>query len=161
MGLFPCFPGGANVTGNLAITMVLAVCTFIAVNLFGTKHYWKDIFWPDVPWWLKAPIPMMPFIEFIGIFTKPFALMIRLFANMLSGHMAMLVLTSLIFISASMGAVFTTSFTIASVLFNLFMNMLEFLVAFIQAYVFTMLSAVFIGLAQEGGSHNKEENKVI
>jgi F-type H+-transporting ATPase subunit a len=153
MGLVPCFPGGANVTGNLAITMVLAVCTFLAVNLFGTKHYWKDIFWPDVPWWLKAPIPMMPFIEFIGIFTKPFALMIRLFANMLSGHMAMLVLTSLIFISASMGPVFTASFTVASVLFNLFMNMLEFLVAFIQAYVFTMLSAVFIGLAQEGGEH--------
>jgi F-type H+-transporting ATPase subunit a len=153
MGLIPFFPAGANVTGNLAITMVLAVCTFIAVNVFGTKHYWKDIFWPEVPWWLKAPVPMMPFIEFIGIFTKPFALMIRLFANMLSGHMAMLVLTCLIFIGASMGPVFSTSFTIASVLFNLFMNMLEVLVAFIQAYVFTMLSAVFIGLAQEGGEH--------
>jgi len=72
--------------------MVLAVCTFLAVNIFGTKHYWKDIFWPDVPWWLKVPVPMMPFIEFFGIFTKPFALMIRLFANMLAGHMAMLVL---------------------------------------------------------------------
>jgi F-type H+-transporting ATPase subunit a len=85
--------------------------------------------------------------------------MIRLFANMLSGHMAMLVLTCLIFIGASMGPVFTTGFTIASVLFNLFMNMLEVLVAFIQAYVFTMLSAVFIGLAQEGGEHKKEEIK--
>lgn len=78
MGLIPVFPGGANVTGNIAITMVLAVCTFLAVNIFGTKAYWKDIFWPDVPWWLKVPVPMMPFIEFFGIFTKPFALMIRL-----------------------------------------------------------------------------------
>lgn len=103
MGLIPIFPGGANVTGNIAITMVLALFTFVAVNLFGTKTYWKDIFWPDVPWWLKVPVPMMPFIEFFGIFTKPFALMIRLFANMLAGHMAMLVLTCLIFISASMG----------------------------------------------------------
>lgn len=149
MGLIPIFPGGANVTGNIAITMVLALCTFLAVNLFGTRAYWKDIFWPDVPWWLKVPIPMMPFIEFFGIFTKPFALMIRLFANMLSGHMAMLVLTSLIFLSASMGSTLNVSLTVASVFFNVFMNILELLVAFIQAYVFTMLSAVFIGLAQE------------
>ena len=150
MGLIPFFPGGANVTGNIAITMVLAICTFLAVNIFGTKHYWKDIFWPDIPWWLKVPIPMMPFIEFFGVFTKPFALMIRLFANMLSGHMAMLVLTCLIFISASMGPALNGTLTVASVLFNIFMNALELLVAFIQAYVFTMLSAVFIGLAQEG-----------
>ena len=149
MGLVPFFPGGANVTGNIAITMVLAICTFLAVNIFGTKTYWKDIFWPDVPWWLKVPVPMMPFIEFFGIFTKPFALMIRLFANMLAGHMAMLVLTCLIFISASMGPALNGTLTVASVLFNIFMNALELLVAFIQAYVFTMLSAVFIGLAQE------------
>lgn len=156
MGLLPIFPGGANVTGNIAITLVLALCTFVAVNLFGTRHYWKDIFWPDVPWWLKVPIPMMPLIEFFGILTKPFALMIRLFANMLAGHMAMLVLVSLVFISASMGAVLNSSLTIASVLFNVFMNALELLVAFIQAYVFTMLSAVFIGLAQE----EKEEKGI-
>lgn len=157
MGLIPIFPGGANVTGNIAITLVLALFTFVIVNIFGTKHYWKDVFWPDVPWWLKVPIPMMPFIEFFGVFTKPFALMIRLFANMLSGHMAMLVLTCLIFISASMGPAINGSLTVASVLFNIFMNLLEVLVAFIQAYVFTMLSAVFIGLAQEGGK--KEEVK--
>ena len=155
MGLVPFFPGGANVTGNIAITMVLAIFTFLAVNIFGTKHYWKDIFWPDVPWWLKVPVPMMPFIEFFGIFTKPFALMIRLFANMLSGHMAMLVLTCLIFISASMGPALNGTLTFASVLFNIFMNALELLVAFIQAYVFTMLSAVFIGLAQEGDKTKK------
>lgn len=156
MGLVPFFPGGANVTGNIAVTMVLAVCTFIAVNLFGNKAYWKDIFWPDVPWWLKVPFPMMPLIEFFGVFTKPFALMIRLFANMLAGHMAMLVLTSLIFISASMGPVLNGSLTFASVLFNIFMNALELLVAFIQAYVFTMLSAVFIGLAQAEHEEKKE-----
>lgn len=149
MGLIPIFPGGANVTGNIAITMVLALFTFVIVNVFGTKHYWKEIFWPDVPWWLKVPIPIMPFIEFFGVFTKPFALMIRLFANMLSGHMAMLVLTCLIFISVSMGPAINGSLTVASVFFNVFMNLLELLVAFIQAYVFTMLSAVFIGLAQE------------
>ena len=149
MGLIPVFPGGASVTGNIAVTFVLALCTFLAVNLFGTKHYWKDIFWPEVPWWLKVPVPMMPFIELFGIFTKPFALMIRLFANMLAGHMAMLILTCLVFISASMGPALNGSLTVASVLFNIFMNALELLVAFIQAYVFTMLSAVFIGLAQE------------
>lgn len=163
MGLIPLFPGGVNVTGNIAITMVLALCTFVAVNLFGTKTYWKEIFWPDVPWWLKVPIPMMPLIEFFGILTKPFALMIRLFANMLAGHMAMLVLTCLIFISASMGPVLNSSLTVASVLFNIFMNALELLVAFIQAYVFTMLSAVFIGLAQEEPKHGAkvEKRKVL
>lgn len=156
MGLIPLFPGGANVTGNMAITLVLALCTFVAVNVFGTKAYWKEIFWPDVPWWLKAPVPMMPLIEFFGILTKPFALMIRLFANMLAGHMAILVLTCLIFISASMGPALNGSLTVASVFFNIFMNALELLVAFIQAYVFTMLSAVFIGLAQEEHEHEKE-----
>lgn len=161
MGLIPIFPGGANVTGNIAVTMVLALCTFLAVNLFGTKTYWKEIFWPDVPWWLKIPIPMMPFIEFFGILTKPFALMIRLFANMLAGHMAMLVLTCLIFISASMGPTLNGTLTVASVLFNIFMNALELLVAFIQAYVFTMLSAVFIGLAQEEHKEHKEHKKSI
>lgn len=155
MGLIPFFPGGVNVTGNIAVTFVLAVCTFLAVNLFGSKHYWKDIFWPDVPWWLKVPVPMMPFIELFGIFTKSFALMIRLFANMLAGHMAMLILTCLVFISASMGPALNGSLTVASVLFNIFMNALELLVAFIQAYVFTMLSAVFIGLAQEGKVETK------
>lgn len=149
MGLIPFFPGGANVTGNIAITFVLALCSFIAINFFGSKHYWKDIFWPDVPVWLKVPIPMMPFVEFLSIFIKPFALMIRLYANMLSGHMAILVLTCLIFIGASLGPVLQGSLTVASVLFSIFMNALELLVAFIQAYVFTMLSAVFIGLAQE------------
>ena len=159
MGLLPIFPGGANVTGNIAVTFCLALFSFIAINLFGTKHYWKDIFWGDVPWWLKAPLPIMPLIEFFGIWTKPIALMIRLFANMLAGHMAMLVLTCLVFISASLGAAMNTGLTLASVIFNIFMNCLELLVAFIQAYVFTMLSSVFIGLAQAGG-HHEEHHEV-
>lgn len=156
MGLIPFFPGGANITGNIAVTLVLAVCSFLAINLFATKSYWKDVFWPEVPTWLKIPVPLMPFVELLGVFIKPFALMIRLFANMLSGHMAILVLTSLIFIAASMSPVLQGSLTIASVAFSIFMYALEFIVAFIQAYVFTMLSAVFIGLAQE--SHSGETN---
>lgn len=104
---------------------------------------------------------MMPFIELFGIFTKPFALMIRLFANMLAGHMAILVLTSLVFITASMGPAINGSLSVASVVFNIFMNLLEVLVAFIQAYVFTMLSSVFIGLAQETGHKAKEEGAIV
>ena len=103
MGLIPIFPGGANVTGNIAITLVLALCTFVLTNVYGTKAYWKEIFWPDVPTWLKAPIPMMPLIEFFGIFTKPFALMIRLFANIMAGHAAVLSLVAIIFITVKSG----------------------------------------------------------
>lgn len=148
MGLLPVFPGGANVSGNIAVTLVLALCTFLAVNLFGTREYWKEIFWPAVPVWLKCPVPMMPLIELVGIFTKPFALMIRLFANMMAGHAVILSLTCVIFVTASMGAAVNASMTVVSVLFSIFMNLLELLVAFLQAYVFTMLSAVFIGLSR-------------
>lgn len=149
MGLIPVFPAGANVTGNIAVTLVLAVATFLAINLFGTKHYWKDIVWPDVPTWLKVPFPIMPLIEFVGILTKPFALMIRLFANIMAGHSVILILTCIVFVTAKMGAVVNGSMTVVSVVLSIFMNCLELLVAFLQAYVFTMLSAVFIGLAQE------------
>lgn len=148
MGLIPFFPGGANVSGNIAVTFILALATFLAVNIFGTKHYWKDILWPDVPVWLKA-FPLMPLIELVGIFTKPFALMIRLFANMMAGHAVILSLTCVIFATAGMGAAINGSMGFVSVLFSIFMYCLELLVAFLQAYVFTMLSAVFIGLAQE------------
>jgi len=149
MGLVPFFPGGSNVTGNISVTMVLALATFLMVNLFGTKHYWKDVFWPDVPWWLKVPVPLMPVIEFIGLFTKPFALMIRLFANIMAGHSVILILTCIVFVTVKMGPVINSSMIVASVMLTFFMNCLELLVAFLQAYVFTMLSAVFIGLAQE------------
>ena len=149
LGLVPFFPGGANVTGNISITLFMAVATMLAVNLFGSKHYYKDIFWPDVPIFLKA-IPLMPIIEIIGIFTKPFALMMRLFANIFAGHSILLSICSIIFVTAHMGVALSGSMTAVSVFFMIFMNFLELLVAFIQAYVFTMLSAVFIGLAQEG-----------
>ena len=148
MGLIPFFPGGANVTGNIAVTFVLALFTFAFINLFGTKEYWKDIFWPKVPVWLKCPIPMMPVIEIFGMFTKPFALMIRLFANIMAGHAAILSLMAIIFITVKNGPVINGSMTFVSVAFGIFMDALEVLVAFIQAYVFTMLSAVFIGLSR-------------
>jgi len=148
MGLIPFFPGGANVTGNIAVTMVLAICTFLAVNLTGTKEYWKEIFWPDVPVWLKVPAPIMPVIEIFGVFTKPFALMIRLFANIMAGHSVILGLICLIFITVSMGPVVNAGMSVVAVLFSVFMNFVELLVAYIQAYVFTLLSAVFIGLSK-------------
>jgi len=159
MGIIPIFPGGANVTGNIAITFTLAMCTFIIVNIFGTKEYWKEIFWPDVPLWLKVPLPLMPAIELVGVFTKPFALMIRLFANMLAGHSIVLGLTCLVFVTVSLGPAMNTSMTIVSVLFTVFINLVEVLVAYIQAYVFVLLSAVFIGLARVEPHHAKEAIK--
>ena len=151
MGLIPFFPGGANVTCNISLALVLAVATFLVVNLSGSRRYWKDIFWPDVPTWLKVPVPIIPLIELVGVFTKPFALMIRLFANMLAGHAVILSLTCVVFVTVKMGAAVNASMTALSVLFSIFMNCLELLVAFLQAYVITKLSAVFIGLAQERG----------
>lgn len=147
MGLVPVFPGGANVTGNIAITFVLAMISFIVINVTGSRQYWKDIFWPEVPLLLKCPVPLMPLIEFVGIFTKPFSLMIRLFANMMAGHAVILSMVCIIFITAQIGPGLCAGMTLVSVVFSVFMNMLELLVAFIQAYVFTMLSAVFIGLS--------------
>lgn len=152
MGIIPIFPFGANITGNIAVTLVLALFTFFMVNLFGNKHYYKDIFWPDVPVFLKA-IPIMPMIEIIGMFTKPFSLMIRLFANILAGHIMILSTIAVIFLTAKLGAVLNGSLTVVAVLFGIFLDCLELLVAFIQAYVFTMLSSVFIGLA-----HQEPEN---
>jgi len=155
MGLVPLFPGGANVTGNIAVTFVLAICTFVIVQVFGTKEYWREIFWPDVPLWLKVPIPLMPVIELVGVFTKPFALMIRLFANILAGHSIVLGLTALIFVTVSLGQAMNTSMTVVSVIFTVFIDFVELLVSYIQAYVFTMLSAVFIGLARVEPHHHK------
>lgn len=151
MGVVPFPPGGGNVTGNITITFFLAFCTFVITQFSGTKHYWKDIFWPDVPTWLKAPIPLIPFIEFIGIFTKPFALMIRLFANMMAGHAIALALTCIIFLVVSDGIAMIVGMSFVSVLMSVFMMCLELLVCFIQSMVFTMLSATFIGLARAKG----------
>lgn len=159
LGIIPFFPGGANVTGNIAVTLVLAVSTLLVVNFTGTKEYYKEIFWPDVPTWLKVPVPLMPFIEIIGIFTKPFALMIRLFANITGGHSTVMGLTAVIFVTASMGTAINSSMTVLSVIFTVFINFVELLVAYIQAYVFTMLSAVFIGMARER-THQKEKELI-
>lgn len=158
LGLIPIFPGGANVTGNIAVTMVLALGTFFVINLTGTKEYYKEILWPDVPTWLKAPIPLMPAIEIVGIITKPFALMIRLFANIMAGHSIILGLCTLIFITVSMGTAINASMTAVSVFFTIFMNFLELLIAYIQAYVFTLLSAVFIGQARVHATSPKKSN---
>ena len=150
IGLIPVFPAGANVTGNINITFFLALCTMLAINIFANKEYWKEIFWPDVPLFLKAyPAPVMPVIELFGVFTKPFALMIRLFANMMAGHAVILSFTCVIFLGWSMGVGFGLGLNAFSIIMLLFMNLLEVLVAFVQAYVFTMLSAVFIGLAHK------------
>ncbi|MGE0078374.1 MAG: F0F1 ATP synthase subunit A [Bacteroidales bacterium] len=148
LGLIPIFPGGANVTGNIAVTMALALFTFVIVNINGNKHYWKEIInAPGVPWFLKFPIPIMPVVEFTGIITKPFVLMVRLFANILAGHMVAIVFMSLIFIFGAMK--FWLGYVAApiSILFSVFMSALELLVALIQAYVFTLLSAIYIGMA--------------
>lgn len=148
LGIIPIFPGGANLTGNIAVTMVLATLTFILTNVRGTKEYWKEIFWPDVPLWLKAPIPIMQFIEVLGIFIKPIALCVRLFANMFAGHTMVLILIGLIFIFGQMSVAAGGAISVLSVLLITFMSLLECLVCFIQAYVFTMLSAIFIGMGQ-------------
>ena len=158
IGLIPFFPGGANITGNIAVTLVLAIGTFLVVNLTGSKAYYKEIFWPDVPTWLKVPFPLMPIIEVVGMFTKPFALMIRLFANIMAGHAIVLGLTCLVFITVSLGSAINSSMTVLSVVFSVFINFVELLVAFIQAYVFTLLSAVFVGLARD--DHSDDNKKV-
>ena len=148
LGIIPFFPGGANLTGNIAITLVLALCTFFIVNLTGTKHYYKDIFAPDVPGFLK---PIMPVIEVFSALMKPVSLTIRLFANMLAGHIMILCMVCVIFIMAKYGPLLGGGMTVVSVLFGVFLDALECLVAFIQAYVFTMLSSIYIGLARSHG----------
>lgn len=150
LGLVPIFPGGANLTGNIAITGLLAIITFILTNFTTNKFYWKDIFWPEVPIWLKFPLPIMQFIEIIGLLTKPVSLCVRLFANMLSGHIMQLVLVGLIFIlTAKINAAVGAGSSVIAVGLAIFMDLLEVLVCLIQAYVFATLSSLFIGLAQE------------
>lgn len=145
LGILPFFPGGANLTGNIAITLVLALFTFFTVNVNGTKHYYKEIFLPDVPGFLK---PIMPVIEVFSAIMKPVSLTIRLFANMLAGHIMILCMVCIIFIMAKYGPLLSGGMTLVSVLFGVFLDALECLVAFIQAYVFTMLSSIYIGMAR-------------
>lgn len=148
MGLIPIFPGGANLTGNIAVTGILALITFFVTQFSAGKEYWVDIVnTPGVPWWLKIPLPIMPFVELMGVFTKPFVLMVRLFANITAGHIIVLGFISLIFIFGQMAPAIGYGVSVVSVFFYIFMGCLELLVAFIQAFVFTLLSAIYIGMA--------------
>lgn len=152
LGLVPIIPGGANVTGNITVTMTLALFTFFITTITGNKNYWSHIFnTPGVPWWLKLPLPLIPFIELFGVLIKPFVLMVRLFANISAGHIIVLGFFSLIFIFGNMSTGLGYMVSPVSILFTIFMSMLEILVAFIQAYVFTILSAIYFGMASEEG----------
>ncbi len=148
------FPFGQTATSNIAVTAVLAVFTFVITQFGGTKDYWKHILWPPgVPAFVK---PILVPVEILGMFTKPFALAIRLFANMTAGHLVILSLVGLIFtFKTSFGTVAGYSVAPVSVAFSLFIYLLELLVAFIQAYIFTMLSSLFIGMAVEEHHHDE------
>ena len=143
--IIPFFPGGANLTGNIACTVVLALFTFFTVNLTGSRHYYKEIVNPDVPGLLK---PLMALIESFSALVKPVSLSIRLFANMLAGHIQILCMVCIIFIMAKYGGVLLGGMSVISVLFGIFLDTLEMLISFIQAYIFTMLSSIYIGLAR-------------
>lgn len=148
LGLIPFFPFGANITGNIAVTATLALFTFFITNLTGKRHYYQDIFnTPGVPWWLKFPLPLMPMIELIGCFVKPFVLAVRLFANITAGHIVVLGFVCMIFIIGEMSALAGAGMSVFSVILAIFANCLELLVAYIQAYIFTLLSAIYFGMA--------------
>jgi len=147
LGLVPFFPGGANLTGNIAVPMVLASLVFIITTLSGTKYYWKHIFaMPGVP---KPVLLILTPIEIIGVLLKPLVLMIRLFANITAGHIIILSFFSMIFIFGEMHPAAGYGVSVFSGLFVLFMMTLELLVAFLQAYVFTLLAAMYFGAALE------------
>ena len=156
LGLIPFFPGSGNVMGNISVTIVLALITFLAVNLSGNKHYWQHIFWmPNVP--VPIKILFIP-IELAGLIIKPFTLLIRLFANITAGHTIILSLVCLIFIFGDMGKNVggATIGAVVATLFVAFMNLLELLVAFLQAFIFALLSSLYIGAAVE--EHHHEES---
>ena len=145
LGLVPILPGGANLTGNISVTIVLATLTLLITVFSGNKNYWKHIFaTPGVP---IALLPIMVPIEIVGVLTKPFALMIRLFANMTAGHIIILSLISIIFVNEN------AAWGFLSVPMGLFISVLELLVAFLQAYLFALLSSLFISAAVEEAHH--------
>lgn len=153
--IFGLLPGSANVTGNIAFTVVLGVISLVVILFSTNKHFWGHIFWfPGVPMLVRIFI-MLP-VELLGVFTKPFALIVRLFANMVAGHIIILSFISLIFIFGSMTAVAGWGFSPLSVAFAVFIYLIEILVAFIQAFIFTNLTAVFIGQALEGEHEHHE-----
>jgi len=147
--LFGMLPGSANVTGNIAFTMVLGLISLIVILLSTTGHFWRHIFWPPgVPFLVK--VILVP-VEIAGVFIiKPAALIIRLFANMVAGHIIILSFISLIFIFGAMNTIAGWGFSPVSILFTVFIYLIEILVAFIQAFIFTNLTAIFIGQGFEG-----------
>ncbi len=151
-------PGTANVTGNIAFTMVLAVISFIVILFSSNKHYWGHIVNPPVPVGIK---PILIIVEFLGVFTKPFALMIRLFANMIAGHIIIICLVSLIFIFGAMSKAAGWGFSPLSVAFVIFIYFIEILVGFLQAYIFANLTAVFVGQAFEGSHDDVDHHEDI
>ena len=153
--LVALIPGTANVTGNIAFTLVLGVISFIVIMFSTNKHYWGHIFNPPVPGGVK---PIMIPVEVLGIFTKPFALIIRLFANMIAGHIIIICLISLIFIFGNLSAGVGWGFSPVSIAFTIFIYFIEILVAFIQAYIFANLTAVFVGQAFEGSHHDADHH---
>lgn len=154
IGLIPFFPGGATLTGNIAVTLTLALFTFVIVTVNGNKHYWHHIFaMPGVPKWVLF---ILTPVEVLGMFLKPFVLMIRLFANMAAGHIIALSFFSLIFVFGATSALAGYGVSVVSLAFTIFMTFLELLVAFIQAYVFTFLSALYIGAALEDNHEHTE-----
>ncbi len=155
LGLIPFLPGGANLTGNIAVTATLAVFTFIITTLSGNAHYWRHMLaMPGVP---VGILVLLTPIEILGMFLRPFVLMIRLFANISAGHIIALAFFSLIFVFGKNGDSLGAGLGIAvvSVAFTIFMMVMELLVAFLQAYVFTLLSAIYIGSAVEEGHHEE------
>ncbi|GAC1432517.1 MAG: F0F1 ATP synthase subunit A [Chitinophagaceae bacterium] len=156
--LFGLIPGSANVTGNIAFTTVLGIISFIVILFSSNGHYWKHIFNPPgVP--LGVKFILVP-VEVLSVFIKPFALIIRLFANMVAGHIIIICLISLIFIFGNMSSVAGWGTAPFSLAFTIFIYFIEVLVAFIQAFIFTMLTAVFIGQALEGDhDHNHHEHE--
>lgn len=155
MGNIPFFPGGANATGNIAIPLVLAAVILYYITIKANKHYWKHIFMPDVP--VALYVLLIP-IEILGFFLRPFVLMLRLFANITAGHIIILGFFSLIFIFGSSKAWVGYSVGVPSVAFTVFMGMLELLVAFLQAFVFTLLSSLYIGMAIEDHGHHDHDH---
>lgn len=147
--LIGLIPGSANVTGNISFTLVLAFISMIVILFSTNSHFWGHIFWPPgVPFFVK--VILIP-VEFAGVFIKPIALMIRLFANMIAGHIVIVCFISLIFIFGAMNTIAGVGFSPLSIAFTVFIYFIEILVAFIQAFIFTNLTAVFIGQAFETG----------
>ena len=149
-------PGTANVTGNIAFTAVLGVISLVVITISGNKHYWSHIVNPPVPFGIK--FIMVP-VEILGLFTKPFALIIRLFANMVAGHIIIICLVSLIFIFGGLNKGIGWGFSPISIAFAVFIYLIEVLVAFIQAFIFTNLTAVFIGQAIEETHHEGDDRE--